>query len=54
MFDRTKLTTEQMTILNRTYVLIRVHGINIWSQRFKVLTGLPQELKDEIDAEERK
>jgi hypothetical protein len=51
MFDRTQLTTEQMTTLNRAYVLLRVHGKKVWQQRYKALTVLPQELKDEIEAE---
>lgn len=51
MFDRTTLTTEQMTTLNRAYVLLRVHGVRVWKQRYKALTALPQELKDELEAE---
>ena len=52
-FDRTTLTTKQMFVLNRAYVLLAIHGVDVWAQRYKALTDLPQELKDELEAEYR-
>lgn len=51
MFDRSTLTTEQMSTLNRAYVLLRIHGKKVWVQRYKALTDLPQQLKDEVEEE---
>ena len=51
MFDRSTLTPEQMTTLNRAYISLRLNGKAVWVQRYKALTALPQELKDELEAE---